>query len=85
VGGAVGMELIENYLLGNSGIETFFYQMMVVVEEFSEMFGVIIFIYALLSYLEKILPNSSHLDNPQVDERAKAPINATASQGVVQK
>jgi hypothetical protein len=85
VGGAVGMELIEGYLLGNSGIETFFYQMMVVVEEFSEMFGIIIFIYALLSYLEKILPNSPNLDNLQEDKRARASTKATASQGAVRE
>jgi hypothetical protein len=85
VGGAVGVELIEGYLLGDSGIETFGYQMAVVLQEFSEMFGIIIFTYALLSYLEKILPNSPSLDNPQEDKRARDPINATDSRKVTQE
>lgn len=79
VGGAVGMELLEGYLLGDSGIETFVYQMVVVLEEFSEMFGIIIFIYALLSYLEKMLANSPNSDNLKEDKGARIPIKATAS------
>jgi hypothetical protein len=80
VTGAVGMELVENYLLGNSGgVETFFYQMIVVIEEFYEMFGIIIFIYALLSYLERIIPNSPSLDTPQENKMVRYPLSPLAS------
>ncbi len=54
VGGAVGLELIGNYLVGDSEIHTFLSQMVVAAEEFLEMFGIVVFIYALLSYIENI-------------------------------
>jgi hypothetical protein len=57
VGGAVGLELIGNYLVGDSGIHTFLSQMVVSVEECFEMSGIAIFIYALLSYLQDLLGN----------------------------
>jgi hypothetical protein len=79
VTGAVGMEVVENYLLGNSGgVETFFYQMIVVIEEFYEMFGIIVFIYALLSYLERIIPSSQSLDIPQENKLVRYPLSPLA-------
>ncbi len=65
VGAALGSELIEGYLLGDSGIETFAFQLAVALEESLEMFGIVIFMYALLSYLQGLLENSP----PSLDQQ----------------
>ena len=80
VGGAVGLELLENYLLGNSGIQTFLYQMVVTAEEFFEMFGIVIFIYALLSYIESISLDSLPSGNTQENTSSEASVEVPADQ-----
>ena len=45
IGGALGMELIGGYLVDNSGLETTAYWIAYSIEEFLEMFGIVIFIY----------------------------------------
>jgi hypothetical protein len=73
VGAALGSELIEGYLLGDSGIETFAFQLAVALEEFLEMFGIVIFIYALLSYLQGLSKNSPpSLDQQETNYQAVA-------------
>ena len=52
VTGALGMELISGYLADNSGLETTSYWLAASIEEFLEMFGILIFIYGLLSYIQ---------------------------------
>lgn len=60
--GALGSEVIESYFLGASYIETFAFQLSVVLEESLEMFGIVIFVYALLTYLQGL---SAHSDAQQ--------------------
>ena len=50
--GAAGFELLGNLHVQTSGTKkTLFYQLLLVCEEFLEMFGVLVFIYALLQYI----------------------------------
>jgi len=51
VGGVLIMEMISARYSGLHGSQNVRYQMMTVVEEFLEMSGIVIFIYALLSYI----------------------------------
>lgn len=58
VGGAVGTEMIAGYYASNYG-QGFQYSLLTLAEEGMEKTGVIVFIYALLKYLESIKPNLS--------------------------
>ena len=50
--GALGVEAVGGrYLTNNGGIETLTYQMMVVVEEGLEMVGIVVFLYAVMTYM----------------------------------
>ena len=60
--GAFGVELIDGAYRYVNGSENFTYQIIVSVEEFLEMAGVIIFIHALLSYLIRLKVDSFGLD-----------------------
>jgi len=60
VGGAIGMELVGGRYAGLYGEENFMYALIATVEEFLEMAGVVVFIFALLSYM------SFHLKDVQV-------------------
>jgi hypothetical protein len=51
VGGALIMEMINARYADLHGSQNISYQMMTVAEEFLEMSGIVIFIYALLSYM----------------------------------
>jgi hypothetical protein len=51
VGGALGMEMVCGYYADTVGQRNLIYGLMVSVEEILEMVGVIVFIYALLSYI----------------------------------
>jgi hypothetical protein len=51
VTGALGMEMVGGYYSSSYGEENMIYQIIVTIEEFLEMLGVIVFIYALLSYM----------------------------------
>jgi hypothetical protein len=51
VGGALGMDMINGRYFELHGDQNLIYQMMTVLEEFLEMTGVLIFIYALMSYM----------------------------------
>lgn len=51
VTGALGVEMFGAKVASQGGIDTMFYAVLVAVEEGLEMFGVVLFIYALLSYL----------------------------------
>ena len=58
ISGAIGFELLGGwYLLPRNEIEDFPYSMIVMAEEFLEMSGIILFIYALLDYLKNQLGN----------------------------
>ncbi len=52
VGGAIGMEMINGYYSYLYDSEMFVYEILVTIEEFFEMLGVVVFIYALLCYLK---------------------------------
>ena len=51
VGGALGMEMINARHADLHGFNNLTYQLMTAVEEFLEMIGIVIFIYALMSYI----------------------------------
>ncbi|MEG3847920.1 hypothetical protein QT971_10720 [Microcoleus sp. herbarium19] len=55
VGGALGMEMVCGYYADAVGQRNVIYGLMVSVEEILEMVGVIVFIYALLSYIGSAL------------------------------
>ncbi|MGD1809492.1 hypothetical protein ACP6PL_29225 [Dapis sp. BLCC M126] len=52
VGGAIGMEMINGYYAYLYDSEMFVYEILVTIEEFFEMLGIAVFIYALLCYLK---------------------------------
>jgi hypothetical protein len=57
--GAVGLEMIAaNFWWSSHQFEGFSYELLVACEEFLEMFGVVAFMYAFLSYIEPIQPIS---------------------------
>ena len=60
VGGAIGMELVGGRYADLYGMQNFVYALIATVEEFLEMAGVVVFIFALLSYM------SSHLKDVKV-------------------
>jgi hypothetical protein len=52
IGGTVGMELVGGiYLAQGETIQSIGYAMITTIEEFLEMMGIVIFIYALINYL----------------------------------
>ena len=53
--GALGMELLGGYLVDTSGFYTVKYAAVSTIEELLEMFGIVIFINALLSYIQSYL------------------------------
>jgi hypothetical protein len=50
--GAIGMELVGGYIYNSSGYENITYAMVTNLEESLEMIGILIFIYALMRYIE---------------------------------
>ena len=50
VGGGIGMEMVGGYYAYLYDTNNFFYEIVVTIEEFLEMLGVVVFIYALLCY-----------------------------------
>ncbi len=57
VGGAMGFELLEGYWVELHGTDNLIFSTFTTTEESMEMFGVIIFIYALLGYLSEHTPD----------------------------
>lgn len=55
IGGALGMEMVGGYQAYTVGMENIPYLIIVTVEEFLEMLGIIVFIHALISYINKYL------------------------------
>lgn len=53
--GALGMELLGGYIVDSFGFNTMQYVVVSTIEELLEMFGVVIFINALLSYIQSYL------------------------------
>lgn len=52
VGGALGMEMIDGYYAAVHGKKNLTYELMTCVEETLEMTGVVVFVHALLTYLQ---------------------------------
>lgn len=52
VGGVIGMEMINGYYFYLYDSEMFVYEILVIIEEFFEMLGVVVFIYGFLCYLK---------------------------------
>lgn len=55
ISGALGLELIGGYIADNYGFATLGYLIVSTTEELLEMLGVVIFVYALLSYIQSYL------------------------------
>ncbi|WP_019507541.1 hypothetical protein [Pleurocapsa sp. PCC 7319] len=55
VGGAIGMEMIGGYHSEAYGEENPMYALITTIEESLEMFGIVVFVYALLSYIASYL------------------------------
>lgn len=55
VGGAMGLELVAGSYFSSNGQENMTYAMLTNLEEFLEMAGILIFIYALMRYIEENL------------------------------
>lgn len=73
VAGALGMEMVNGRYFELHGSQNFRYQMMTVAEEFLEMAGIVIFIYALLSYI------GSQVRTVSIDiERKTLPVQKSA-------
>jgi len=53
VGGAIGMEMIAGIVVERHGVASIGHLVVQTIEETCEMVGVVVFIYALLSYVEK--------------------------------
>ena len=54
--GAMGLELVGGYHADTYGVRNTTYVVLVSIEEILEMIGVVIFIYALMSYISSMLP-----------------------------
>ena len=52
LGGALGCEMIGGWFVSQFSMETFAYNMIATIEETFEMIGIVIFIYALLEYMQ---------------------------------
>lgn len=59
VGGAIGVEMLSGYVAYGSGEENLAYVLIVTLEEFMEMLGVVVFIHGLLEYLTSTLTELS--------------------------
>ncbi|MEW5860887.1 MAG: hypothetical protein AB1861_26530 [Cyanobacteriota bacterium] len=70
--GALGVEMLESYWVAMQGKENFVYAIMATVEELLEMLGIIIFIYALLSYMSSQLKEMRILINSNEPESVKS-------------
>ena len=64
VGGALGVESVNTYFKRLYGDETLIFATLTSVEEFFEMAGIIVFIYALLSYIKSNFEEISILSRP---------------------
>ena len=53
VGGAIGMELVAGVIIENHGVESLAHTASQTVEEGMEMYGVVLFLYALADYLRR--------------------------------
>lgn len=65
VGGSIGMEAIGGYYGGTDRQDSLPYVIVAHIEEVLEMAGIVVFIYALLSYLRRVTPSvvvELHLD-----------------------
>ena len=57
IGGALGFELIGGYQADINGQENMLYSVLTTIEESLEMIGLLLFIYALLTYIRNYSPN----------------------------
>lgn len=57
--GVIGFEMISSYLYINLGTNNREYVVIITIEEFFEMNGVILFIYGLVDYIDRNIPNLS--------------------------
>jgi hypothetical protein len=55
IGGAIGMEMLGGYQAFTGGMQTIPYLITATVEELLEMLGIVVFIHALMSYINKYL------------------------------
>lgn len=59
VSGAIGMEMLGGYYTNLYGEKNIIYAILTTIEEFLEMLGIVIFIYALMSYISTYIKGIS--------------------------
>lgn len=59
IGGALGMEMVNGYHAELTGRENMMYVILFTIEELLEMLGIIVFVYALLSYISKYMKGAN--------------------------
>lgn len=74
IGGAIGMEMLGGYQASTVGMQSLPYLIAATLEELLEMLGIVVFIHALMSYVNKYLGGASWKisigKNQQVSESA---------------
>ncbi|MGY8769769.1 MAG: hypothetical protein ACKVH8_15225 [Pirellulales bacterium] len=65
VSGAIGIEVLSATIADANGENNLAYACVVTLEEACEMFGVVIFIYALCDYIERDIGSLSFVTNHQ--------------------
>lgn len=59
VGGALGMEMVGGQYADSFGGGTPVYMAITSIEESLEMFGIVVFVYALLTYIRSHIPSAT--------------------------
>ena len=70
IGGALGVEMLDGYYAQMYSNDSMMYSTLTTIEEFMEMLGIVIFIYALLSYISSFMKGVS-LQINIIDDRKK--------------
>jgi hypothetical protein len=73
VAGALGLEIVESYYYSQSGVKDLNFAILTTLEESMEMFGILLFIYALLHYIAYDLKGLQINLLPQKRAETKAP------------
>ena len=73
VGGAIGMEMIAGIVVEARGVASIWHTLVQTVEETCEMLGIVVFLYALLDYIQRNWSNVQlSLPAPSRDETHSA-------------
>jgi hypothetical protein len=85
VAGALGLEIVESYYYSQSGVKDLNFAILTTLEESMEMFGILLFIYALLHYIAYDLKGLQINLLPQKRAETKAPDPQPAAHARLQR